>query len=52
MISLVRRLSASVALMASVAPLAHAQSVLLQIKPKVGDTLRLLSPAGTEFVSR
>jgi hypothetical protein len=40
-IPLVRRLTASTALVASVATLAHAQNVTLQIKPKVGDTLRL-----------
>src|SRR5688500_1253079 len=37
---LVRRLTA-VAVIASIVPVAHEQSVLLQIKPKVGDTLRL-----------
>lgn len=37
----VRRIVAAVMLTATVAPVAHAQSVLLQIKPKVGDTLRL-----------
>jgi hypothetical protein len=41
MTSLVRRLTASAALIASVAPLAHAQTVALQIKPRLGDTLRL-----------
>ena len=41
MSTFVRRLSASVALLASIAPGVHAQSVLLQIKPRVGDTLRL-----------
>src|SRR5687767_9171331 len=41
MISLVRRFAAAVAVIASVLPSAQAQSVLLQIKPKVGDTLRL-----------
>jgi hypothetical protein len=41
MISLVRRVAASAALIASIAPHVHAQNVLLQIKPKVGDTLRL-----------
>lgn len=41
MISLVRSVTASAALTASIAALAHAQNVLLQIKPKVGDTLRL-----------
>jgi hypothetical protein len=41
MIALVRRLSASVALLASMTPAVQAQNVLLQIKPKVGDTLRL-----------
>jgi hypothetical protein len=41
MIALVRRLIASVALLASIVPLALAQHVVLQIKPKVGDTLRL-----------
>jgi uncharacterized protein DUF6263 len=40
-VSLVRRLTASAALVTSVAVLAHAQNVMLQIKPKVGDTLRL-----------
>jgi hypothetical protein len=40
-ILLVRRLAASAALVASVAALARAQNVTLQIKPKVGDTLRL-----------
>ena len=39
--TLVRRFSASVALLASIAPGLPAQNVLLQIKPKVGDTLRL-----------
>lgn len=39
--SLLRRLTGAAAVIASIAPLAHAQSVLLQIKPKVGDTLRL-----------
>lgn len=39
--SLVRRLTVSAAFVASIVPLAGAQSVLLQIKPKVGDTLRL-----------
>src|SRR5687768_13475454 len=37
---LVRRLTA-VAVIASIVPVAHAQSVLLQIRPRVGDTLRL-----------
>lgn len=41
MSTFVRRLSASVALLASIAPGVHAQGVLLQIKPRVGDTLRL-----------
>jgi hypothetical protein len=41
MIAFVRRLTASVALLASIVPVVQAQSVLLQIKPKVGDTLRL-----------
>ena len=41
MIALVRRLIASVALLATIVPGARAQNVLLQIKPKVGDTLRL-----------
>ena len=41
MSTLVRRLSASIALLASIAPGMRAQNVLLQIKPKVGDTLRL-----------
>ena len=39
--ALVRRLVGSVALIASIAPLARGQNVVLQIKPKVGDTLRL-----------
>jgi uncharacterized protein DUF6263 len=38
---LVRRLAVSAALAAFIVSLADAQSVLLQIKPKVGDTLRL-----------
>src|SRR5688500_5520246 len=37
---LVRRLTA-VAVIASIVPVAHGQSVLLQIRPRVGDTLRL-----------
>jgi len=41
MSTFVRRLSASVALLASIAPGVQAQGVLLQIKPRVGDTLRL-----------
>lgn len=41
MSTFVRRLSASVALLASIAPGVDAQGVLLQIKPRVGDTLRL-----------
>jgi hypothetical protein len=41
MIPFVRRLAASVALLASIASGARAQTVLLQINPKVGDTLRL-----------
>jgi hypothetical protein len=41
MSTFVRRLSASVALLASIAPGVHGQGVLLQIKPRVGDTLRL-----------
>jgi hypothetical protein len=41
MSTLVRRLCASVALLASIAPGMRAQHVLLQIKPRVGDTLRL-----------
>ena len=41
MSTFVRRLSTSVALLASIAPGVHAQGVLLQIKPRVGDTLRL-----------
>ncbi len=41
MIGLGRRLAASIALLATIAPLARAQNVVLQIKPKVGDTLRL-----------
>jgi hypothetical protein len=41
MISLVRRLAAGATLLASMATHAAAQSVLLQIRPKVGDTLRL-----------
>jgi hypothetical protein len=40
-IPLARRLAASAVLVASVAALARAQNVTLQIKPKVGDTLRL-----------
>jgi Family of unknown function (DUF6263) len=40
-ILLVRRLVVSATLVASVAALARAQTVTLQIKPKVGDTLRL-----------
>src|SRR5687767_4549570 len=39
--SLVRRLTAAATIIASMAPATYAQSVLLQIKPKVGDTLRL-----------
>lgn len=41
MIALVRRLIASVVLLAAIVPGVPAQNVLLQIKPKVGDTLRL-----------
>ena len=41
MSTFVRRVSASVALLVSIAPGVHAQGVLLQIKPRVGDTLRL-----------
>ena len=41
MSTFVRRFSASVALLASIAPGVDAQSVLLQIRPRVGDTLRL-----------
>jgi hypothetical protein len=40
-ISLVRRLTGWVVLVTSVAALAQAQNVTLQIKPRVGDTLRL-----------
>ena len=41
MSTFVRRLSASVALLVSIAPGVQAQGVLLQIRPRVGDTLRL-----------
>jgi hypothetical protein len=40
-IALVRRLAVSTALGGAIAASAHAQAVTLQIKPKVGDTLRL-----------
>ena len=39
--ALVRRLTVAAVFVASIVPIARAQNVLLQIKPKVGDTLRL-----------